>query len=83
MATVPGRKAQKQMTGRMNVYLIHSPNFFDRLRPCYDASADAIGELTDQEASRLRTLISRYIERCHKRHGKAKLDAAIGRGQCS
>lgn len=72
---------RQQQTGRLNLYICYSPNFFDTT--CYDSTADVIGELTEKEVSNLRTMISRYVERCHKRHGKLLLEAAITRGQCS
>lgn len=69
-------------TGRVNVYVIYSEDFFDRLRPSYDSAADAIGELTGPEVSTLRTMIARYIRKCHDRHGCARLSEAIlSRGQ--
>ena len=74
---------KQQKTGRVNVYVIYSEGFFDRLRPSYDSAANAIGELTLKEVNTLQSLIDRYIGRCHKRHGKLLLEAAINRGQYS
>lgn len=67
-------------TGRVNVYVMHSTGFFGKLRPCYDSAADAIGELTDNEVSTLRSMIAKYIERCHERHGSANLQTSVSNG---
>lgn len=74
---------KNKVTGRVNVYVCHSPNFFGKIRPAHDSSADAVGELTDGEVSTLRSMIARYIEQCHARHGKENLDKAFQGGSYS
>jgi len=66
-------------TGRVNVYISFAAGHYSKLRPSHDSAADAIGELTEVEVNTLRGMIHRYIDGCHKRHGKALLDAAMHR----
>ena len=71
----------RNLTGRVNIFIMHSPNFFGPLHPCHDSAPDAIGELTEKEVSTLRGMVARYITLCHKKHGCAELDASIKRGE--
>jgi hypothetical protein len=74
---------KRKVTGRMNLYIRYEPNFFDKLRPAHDTAADAVGEMTEKEVSTLKSMIARYIERCHKKHGNLNLQNAVNRGQYS
>ena len=58
----------KRQTGRVSVYVKHSEGFHEKLRPCHDSAADSCGEMTASEASTLRSMIARYVRKCHLRH---------------
>ena len=75
-------KKQKK-TGRVSIYICYSEGYFGKLRPAHDTIPDVVGELTEDESRRLLDTIDRFIERCHKRHGKFLLDAALARGDCT
>lgn len=61
----------KKQTGLAQVYIRHETGFHGRLRPCYDSAPDAQAELTDKQLRTLRSMISRYMERCQPRHAEA------------
>ena len=55
---------KKTETGLASVYIRHTLGFHGNLRPAYDSAADAQAELTDRQASQLRSLIAKFMQRC-------------------
>ena len=54
--------------GTANVFIRHEPGFLGFLRPCYDSAADCQGLMTSQQVSTLRSMIARYVSKCHEKN---------------
>jgi hypothetical protein len=54
--------------GTVWIYSRWAENYNDRLRPAYDSAEDAKGVLTDYQVSTLRSMINRYVRKCHQKN---------------